>query len=488
MPDVHKMLRDLERIAVGINPETNAMPEGYFVSFRDVGLPISPEDYADPYNPIGINLKKEIATHPTTDPAKAPKTGSEAVDTDAELRAITKSQRAYVNTFLLTDKKLRMTNNYSTLPGSVSDSWWAIITGANGVPPKKDIVPELKAAYDTALANLQSPEGDPTPKYLRYKEYEAKYTKAQKAYIQAYGRAISDPKLLSRFPAGEGRILQDAIDDALDEWNSFGAKSEVEKWIATLAAQGTEPAIAMISRCKKRFENSLLNFPGVSNIPWVVMSPSNWCDPDNEDGWNVYTKDTEHTEVHYKSSSTSYGGGGGFNIGFWRAGGGLQHTENRESLNIQGSNLDISFKYSVVDIDHVGVDTSLLELKNWFLVGDYAKGSISHGAMAQERPSTGAEVFLPSIVTRLILVKDLTIKWDNWRSEWQEKTSSTDANVCVGWGPFALHGNYSHRSASRDFVADSEGEGLQSHGIQLVGYMSEILPESPKLNSSDFMK
>jgi hypothetical protein len=40
MPDVYKILKDLEMKAVGVDPESQAMPEGYFASFRNVGLPI----------------------------------------------------------------------------------------------------------------------------------------------------------------------------------------------------------------------------------------------------------------------------------------------------------------------------------------------------------------------------------------------------------------------------------------------------------------
>jgi hypothetical protein len=489
MPDVFKILRDLEMKAVGIDPDTQKMQEGYFVSFRNVGLPIRPEDYANPFSPIGVNLNKDRPATPAADPASAPKTGSEDADTDKELQDLTKSQRAYVNTFLLTDSKLRMNNSYAVMPGSskVSDTWWAIVTGANGVPPTKKISPDLQAAYDAARAKLVDAQGDPTAAYQRYMDYRDKYRAKVKAYNRAYSTAITDPRKLQRFP-NEGKILQDEVNDAFDEWGSFGGKPEIENAMAILAAQGTDPAIAMISRCKKRFENSLLNFPNIGNIPWTLMSPSTWYDPDNDDGWNDYSSRDFHTQSHYTSSSTSYGGGGGFSIGLWSAGGAFSNEKQQQSLNVQTNNLEISFKYCVADVNRIGIDTSLLNLHNWFLVGDYDKGIISRGTMAQERPPAGEEAFLPSLVTSLILIKDFSIKWDNWKSDWEHQSSKLSAGASVGYACFALAGTYSHRSASYDFTADSEGESLVSHGVQLAGYISEILPESPGLKSSDFMK
>jgi hypothetical protein len=490
MPDAFKILRDLEMKAVGVDPATRAMQEGYFVSFRNVGLPIRPEDYARPFNPIGIDLNKPVEDAPAANPAGAEKkTDSEGVDTDKQLQDVTNEQRAYVNTFLLTDRKLRMSNSYQVMPGSskVSDTWWAIIAGANGVPPKKDIDADLKAAYEAAHAVLMDAEGQPTDKYQRYTEFRDKYRDKVKAYNRAYSTAITDPKKLARFPT-EGKIYHDEVDEAFDEWTGFGAKNEIERSMAILAGQGTDPAVALISRCKKRFENSLLNFPKIGNIPWTVMSPTTWYDPDNDDGWNDYSSTDFHTESKYKSSGTAIKAGGGFNLGLWSAGASFEKTDQQQSLNIQTSNLEVRFKYCVADVNRIGIDTSLLNLKNWFLVGDYNRGAISRGTMAQEKPEVGEWVFLPSLVTSLILVKDFSIKWDSWKSDWEQRSSQVAAGASVGWSVFAVDGKYSHRGESRDYTADAEGEWLRSSGIQLIGYVSEILPESPGLNSSDFMQ
>ena len=68
----------------------------------------------------------------------------------------------------------------------------------------------------------------------------------------------------------------------------------------------------------------------------------------------------------------------------------LQHTaENRSHLNINTEDLEISFSYSAVDIKRPWLDTSLLNLKNWSLMGNYDKGCISDGTFGQERPADG---------------------------------------------------------------------------------------------------
>lgn len=53
--DVYKVLDDLKKRAAGVDPSTNKMPEGYFVSFRPIGLPIAPEDFLIPGHRSALN-------------------------------------------------------------------------------------------------------------------------------------------------------------------------------------------------------------------------------------------------------------------------------------------------------------------------------------------------------------------------------------------------------------------------------------------------
>jgi hypothetical protein len=81
--DVFKILKDLELKTVGLDPKTNKMQEGYFVSFRTVGLPIHGDDFANPWTPLGGNLEKDlekdIPKSDPVDPKDAKKTAREAL-------------------------------------------------------------------------------------------------------------------------------------------------------------------------------------------------------------------------------------------------------------------------------------------------------------------------------------------------------------------------------------------------------------------------
>ncbi|BDC46044.1 hypothetical protein [Paraburkholderia terrae] len=489
--DVFKILKDLEMKIVGLDPTTNKMQEGYFVSYRTVGLPIVKDDYIFPWSPLGSNLEKDIPQTNASDPANAPKTGSGSLDTDKIFTAnIAKSQQSYLNTFMLTDDKLRMNNQYSVMPGAgkVSDAWWAIITGANGIPTESVLNDSMKAAYDAATSKLMDKDGNVTPHYQAYMQYEDTYKSKVKAWHRAYANAMTDPMKMQNWPI-DGVQYQDDADEAMDRWVGLGFKQEIETAIATLAAQGIDPSIALISRAKKRYINSLNEFTSVGEIPYTLMLPNTWYDKDSDDGWYQYSSQDFHTEAHYSSSSTSYGGSANINVGFWSVGGGFEHSEQQSSVAMQTDDLEITFSYCAVDIKRPWLEADLLNLQNWFLMGDYKKGCISNGTMGQELPSSSVpQTFLPSVVTSLILIKDLRIKWKDAQLQWEQQCESTTASGSVGYGPFALNGHYKHRDEQSDFTMDIDGEGLYVEGIQLIGYISMINPVSPGVDSSQYLQ
>lgn len=490
--DVFKIFKDLELKSVGLDPATNKMQEGYFCAFRSVGLPIHKDDYSNPYSPLGGNLQQDIPKTDPVDPKNAPpETGSGNLGADKAYTAgVAKSQQSFLNTFLLVDDKLKMNNLYAVMPGSskVSDSWFAIINGANGIPPNMELNDAMKQAYAAAQAKLQDKDGNVMPHYDAYMRYEDEYKSKLKARNKAYADAFTDPMKLQAWPVN-GVPYQDDVEEALNRWTALGFKEEIEKAINTLAAQGTDPAILLITRAKKKFLNSLLEFQGIGEIPYTLLSPGSWYDVDNDDGWTEYSSHDFHSESHYSSSSTSFGGGAGFNIGLWSGGASFDHSDSQTNSNFEVKNLKIRFSYCAVDIKRYWLDTSLLNLKNWFLVGDYKKSCISTGLMAQELPAGNIEpTFLPSLTTSLILVKDVYISWDDWKSQWAQHTESNSGSASVGVLCFTANAHYSHSKVQRDFSCDDSGEELHIPGIQLLGYVSAINPACPQVDSAAYLK
>jgi len=107
-----------------------------------------------------------------------------------------------------------------------------------------------------AIVKLIDKQGNLTPHYQAYLQYENAYKRKVDARNKAHAAALTDPMKLQQWPV-DGVIFQDEVDQAWDRWMGLGFKLEIEKAINTLAAQGTDPAIALIDRAKKKFQHSL---------------------------------------------------------------------------------------------------------------------------------------------------------------------------------------------------------------------------------------
>jgi hypothetical protein len=144
----------------------------------------------------------------------------------------------------------------------------------------------------------------------------------------------------------------------------------------------------------------------------------------------------------------------------------------------------------VADIQRPWLDTTLLNLSNWFLVGDYPASCISDGTFNQQfKQNNPTEmVFLPSVVTSFILARNIKIKWAATDSDLQTLKTAVSGGGALGIGPFMVGGSHSSSHSKIDSSFDANNQGIEVDGVQLIGYVSTILPGSPRKNGKDFMQ
>ncbi|MVM29459.1 hypothetical protein GO755_05405 [Spirosoma sp. HMF4905] len=494
-PDVFKILSDLEYKAVGVDPHSQKKPEGSFISFRPIGLPIRKSDYSNPWTPFGAEMKKILSdakkdAGPTPQPnADGTLPPASPVDLNALVNAgIGQSFMNYVNTFYLTNNKLYLENAYreNLSAGKVDDAWYAVINGAQSIAPKADVNDSIKHIIQDAQAKLQDTDGNPTPHFSAYVQYRDAYNDKVRTLNRAYADALSNPTDLQRWPI-TGKSYQSDVDFAWQQWMGFGFKIEVETAMNILAGQGQNPALLLITRAKQKWENSLVHFDKVGDLPYTFMTPRDWYDQ-NGGGWMTYSSSDFHSESHFKNESSSFSAGGGFSLGFWSAGADVKSSSELNDMKLKTTGLDISFSYCVADVVRPWMDTTLLNLDNWFLVGNYKKNCISDGTINQVYDNhSDNSTFLPSVVTSIILISNLTIKWSEANTQRTVIDKAISTGGSVGWGPFSVHASYSDKNHKDDSSYDFISGGLRVNGVQMIGSISTILPASPRHNSSEFM-
>ncbi|MGZ3754664.1 MAG: hypothetical protein ACXVAY_15500 [Mucilaginibacter sp.] len=491
--DVNKILEDLKNKAAGIDPKTNKMPQGYFVSFRPIGLPIDPNDYSNPWSPTGSELNQATTSamnQQSASSAGMPAGAAPTVDINSLIAAkVGQSELNYFQTFNLTDAKLTMDEKYSVMPdaGHVSDAWFAIINGAQEVASNMQLNQAMQNSIKAAQAVLIDPKtGNPTDHYNKYLNYQKAYFNAVQNLNGQYANAISDPNGMAMWPI-TGKIPQEQVNSAMENWVGLGYKVEIETAQDTLNAQGMDPAIALINRAKLAYENSLVEIGTLGLFPYTMITPSTFYDPYIQDGWTRYSQEDSSYNKTTSTSSSSESGSAGFSLGFFSIGATGGHDQSRSDLQIDTTGLKISFEYCTADINRPWLDTNLLNLGNWFLL-DNPKNCISDGTYGQQlnaAPDKGT--FLPSIVTSLILIRNLKIEWQMTHAQQQMFKESSSGGGVVGYGPFICGGTVTTSDGNTNDVGIANSQGIHVQGVQLVGYCSTITPASPRLDAKDYM-
>jgi hypothetical protein len=70
--------------------------------------------------------------------------------------------------------------------------------------------------------------GNPTPQYQAYAQYRQAYQNSLEAYNTAYAAALENPAKLQLWPL-QGKVFQQAVDAALNDWLAVGNKAEIEQ-------------------------------------------------------------------------------------------------------------------------------------------------------------------------------------------------------------------------------------------------------------------
>lgn len=79
-------------------------------------------------------------------------------------------------------------------------------------------------------------------------------------------------------------------------------------------------------------------------------------------------------------------------------------------------------------------------------------------------------------------MRNVVFKSDQSQSQMDYVNSQISAGGRVGWGPFSIGGSYSHGQENYDFVSEAKGGAVTIPGMQLIGFINNIIPKSPNPN------
>jgi hypothetical protein len=438
--------------------------------------------------------------------------------------------------------------SYMPYQGSelISSAYQLVISEAFGIPappPPAQIQQQIDAAQK--LLWVEKPDGTitgrRTPEYQQYEQFSQAWANARTDYANAESAAAKDPALGNAWPVTSSS-LQMAVDNAWNDWRGDDA-DEIENALDTLGSVGGSVGTYFVSQAKEVFKAWDLGLTGVVPVGTLYSEvlPSTWYDPtDEQNGFSGLTVSASQWQGSSASASASQasnwykghcdstsGGGGGMIFGI-TLGVDLSKSNGTFSQGSQGSggtfngwsssmsNVSIEFEWGLCNIYRPWLLSELFIIDGWYLPNEpmncISDGTVG-GAVAgqqqdQQHPDAPETHMLPMVTTQFLVVRNVTITADGWgaagqaMSSWcadqQSSDQSSSSSAGGGVGFLCLGGTVSQSNAdwsgqasdsansgqSFYFSGGAEHGTLTINGCQIVGWVGEILPASPRVDGT----
>jgi len=345
--------------------------------------------------------------------------------------------------------------------------------------------PRQQQAYERAfrVLNVEATDYDDSgrqvtvwadsPGYRAYKNKQRAYSQAMFVYMSQYIKYdLTNPADQAKWSL-LGPQLQPAVDIAYsDLMNS--SPGVYEDAIATMGQYEASSVATIFSRARQNFEQTKrasLYSPG-NFWHWCDAFPANWFAESAADNFTLLSVNSSSYYINENSHFSSYSGGAGASFGLWSVGGGSSGSFQHQDMSSDTSNLTVSFKMGRVELRRRWFRDNLFSLSGWQTAGR-RPGGYSNGALA------GNDGYFPLIPTGMLVARDVTISgvWGHRDSQLAASTQTSSASV--GWGPFSCSGSYTTSSSSSTYRSTFDGTTLKVPGVQILGFLCEIIPFSP---------
>ena len=377
--------------------------------------------------------------------------------------------------------------DYAPSASKLSDTYKQVVNGANSsveTDPKQQDLYDKAYEYLNTSTTVKDFTGKeittygPSAIHSAYENNKLAYTAALSAYRTAYlDYDMSDPKQQRQFQAN-APLLQAAIDKTYNEWRAAGA-AQVEEALAALDTTVNSAVRNVIEAAQKTMRTASFDSSTGDLTKWYLSYalPTNWADPSSTKNFSALTLKSSSLKTTQDSSFSSYGGGASWFGGLWGVGGSAAGSSGSTHYHMDAESFELSAKLGVVRIYRPWLNDLIFRMNKWF-VDNFNKDGISNGELKGNESSA-----IPLIPTAFIVAREIEITSDFGSEDKKHVEKSVSGSANVGWGPFRISGHYSHSSSKDTFTSTFDGGTLKVPGMQIVAWVSEIVPASPPENA-----
>lgn len=512
-----------------------------------MGYPVDPKMFANPWTPGGGDSSSQFSDDGTfvqpqraTQPAGAPP-GAQPGSVypppkntpDVQLQA---SIQNAMFTSALVDNMLEITENgvASAWPEHrVSIEYFTVLSGMQPVQtgePAQDVLDAVAKAQK--LLYLQDANGNfigYTPLYAQYRHNQTAWQNAVAAQATAYAQAMADPVAGQAWPVASASYAN-AVTQALDDFNSMGRR-QVEDALNVIATVGQNAIAAIVAQAHKFYDAYTIQLGGQVSVgvPWSYISPISWWDhTDQSFGVQKITATTKAYQASggagassfannwWNEQSSSTSGSVGVSVGMWGGSANASHSDASNAFADHGgtsswnhyqdasTSAEVTCEFFLASIERPWLLGDLLHMDGWYLVG-HDKNSVSDGTVAGQLKDDSK--ILPMLPKGFVIMRNVKITADNWgdaadafdnaqnNAQGSGQSSSTSFGASASYFIASANVQHSDQQASGAFGTasssdsgwhwDRDGNGgtLELTGSQIIGWVGEIQPASPKVDA-----
>ena len=439
-------------------------------------------------------------------------------------------------TSALVDNMLEITENgvASAWPEHrVSIEYFTVLSGMQPVQtgePAQDVLDAVAKAQK--LLYLQDANGNfigYTPLYAQYRHNQTAWQNAVAAQATAYAQAMADPVAGQAWPVASASYAN-AVTQALDDFNSMGRR-QVEDALNVIATVGQNAIAAIVAQAHKFYDAYTIQLGGQVSVgvPWSYISPISWWDhTDQSFGVQKITATTKAYQASggagassfannwWNEQSSSTSGSVGVSVGMWGGSANASHSDASNAFADHGgtsswnhyqdasTSAEVTCEFFLASIERPWLLGDLLHMDGWYLVG-HDKNSVSDGTVAGQLKDDSK--ILPMLPKGFVIMRNVKITADNWgdaadafdnaqnNAQGSGQSSSTSFGASASYFIASANVQHSDQQASGAFGTasssdsgwhwDRDGNGgtLELTGSQIIGWVGEIQPASPKVDA-----
>ena len=391
---------------------------------------------------------------------------------------------------------------WSSIGASLSTVYKNIVDGANAVTfPSAEQLEMYNTAYDFLHPEVE--EVNPLtkkvtkgrtdgPDLVAYNDNMDDYVTQISLYRAAYNSFLdemSDPegdrKKAQRDWQAKEPMLGNNIKKAFNKLTAGNGKY-VEQALAILKTSINDGVRRALELSQENVAKERMNASSLGMGDWLLSyaMPENWETDEMLVNYTDFTINSENLKEHSDSTEHKFGLDTSFNSGLWKVSASASGERAESHRSMEGEKVEISAKIAKVSIMRPWFDESIFKVGGWFTnkgPNETATGFISNGKM----DSSNRNSLIPMYPVAFIVARDITIKAELSKEEESMLKESYSAETSVGWGPFSIGGNYSYGHTDENFQSELQNGVIKVPGMQVIGWVSRIVPFSPVLSEKD---